>query len=418
MKLSFFLIFIFIDIYFEIINSNECPRETPLLDHTSQECTYEQYVEGVYEISNSIIKTQWLNQINQLGEQGFWYFGIDISSKGDIIIQSFIYDGINVNQKRYLYGIKNNGRSLFYLENSFTNQISINSNTNYQKFESEFLRIKLINDDENDYYLSPCFENNTIEIIDLYNNRIIGVPQAIIFGNVLIATKINSIFELNQNPKNYLFCFIGNNSPYYIVFQKLRFINVDISQSNNYEIVSSSQLKEELKVHKSLQITCIEISKYNIIQCFYINSTNYLTIGLFNEDSYDIIQSEIVEETYINETDIDCLECNFYYQCIHLKNEISILGYTLGANNHDAIYIQLKLIIYNNYYSIYELEDYLIRFKKIILKLEGKIDFDTYYYINHLKKINDNKFSLISTSEDNYQLYIFIFDLYNFHETN
>ena len=60
----------FKDIYSNIINSNECPRESPLLDQTSLECIYENYNESKHEISNSIIKNQWLNQINQLGEEG------------------------------------------------------------------------------------------------------------------------------------------------------------------------------------------------------------------------------------------------------------------------------------------------------------------------------------------------------------
>ena len=34
-------------------------------------------------------------------------------------------------------------------------------------------------------------------------------------------------------------------------------------------------------------------------------------------------------------------------------------------------------------------------------------------YTSHLKRINDNKFALASSSEDLLQLYIFIFDLYN-----
>ena len=418
MKLNFFIWFLLkiniIDIYSETI---ECPIETPLYNKYTYQCVYEAFSQGTHEISNSIIETQWLNKINQLGEYVYQYFGTDLSSKGDLIIQSFKYIYTSVDTKRYIYGIKNNGRSFFYKVNKFYNLISIDSNSNAFKYESEFFHIKLTNS-ENDYFLSPCFENFPIEIMDLYNNRIIGVPQTNLFGSTQISSKLNSVFELSKEPRTYLFCFIGNTeNPYYIIFQKFKFNNVDISQTNSYEMVSSSVIKEELKVHKALQLTCVEISKYDIIQCFYVSTTNYLTIGLFNENSYDIIQKEIFEDYYIPESEIDCLECNFYYQCIHLKNEISIFGYTLGANNHDSVYIKLKQIIYNDYLNKYELEDFLLRYDKIEIKLEGKT-FNTYYYINHLKKINDNKFSLISTSEDNFQLYVFIFELYNFHETN
>ena len=408
-----FLIIKHVDIYSETINDNECPRETPLLRKSSYQCVCEKYIKDTHEISNSIIRVQWLNKMNRLGGEITWYFGSDFTSKGDFIIQSFDYDDRNVKTKRYLYGIKNNGRALFYLRNKFSTIISIDSTSNVIKFESQFLRIKLINDDENDYFLSPCFGSYSIDMTDLNNNKIFGVNQKNLFGNVLITSKINSAFELNNEPKNYLFCFIASNSPYYISFQKFRFKNADISQSNNYEKISASQLKDELKVHKSLTITCIEISKYNLIQCFYINTNNYLTIGLFDEDSYNVIKTEKIEENKITESEISCAECNFYYQCIHLKNEISILDYTLGSSKHENMYIQLKQILYNNDISNYEVEDYLIGFNKIILKLTGILNFRTYFTANHLKKINDNKFSLVSSSDDLLQLYVFIFDLYN-----
>jgi hypothetical protein len=138
----------------ETINS-ECPKEAPLLDKNSGSCVYDSYDESINEISNSIIKIQWLNKINQIGEIKTWFIGTDFSSEGDLIIQSFIYDGDVVILERYFYGIKNNGRALFYNEeNGFTNQILINSSSTAFKFESEFIRIKLNNDDGKDYYLS------------------------------------------------------------------------------------------------------------------------------------------------------------------------------------------------------------------------------------------------------------------------
>ena len=421
MNLNNFICFIIIIkriyIYSETINNTECPREKPLLDKNLNNCTYNAFNETKYEISNNIIKIQWLNRINQIGQIKAWFIGTDFNSKGDLIIESIVYDDGELILERTYYGIRNNGRELFYdIDNGFTNEISINSTSNVNKYESEFIKIKLINNDEKDYFLSSCFENFTIDIIDFYNKRIIGIPQANIFGDVLITSKIYSVFELNKAPKTYLFCFIGYYfSYYYLSFQKFKFKNFDISQENSYEKLSSSILNDELKVHNSLIITCIEITKYNIIQCFYINVTNYLTIGLFNEDSLELIKSEIIDDTQIS-SDEEFVE--IFYQCIHLKNEISILGYFLNRTNNDYIYIQIKRISYNNYYSNYEIENYLTRFKKIKIKLEVILDFDTYYYLNHLKKINDNKFSLISSSRDFFQIYIFIFNLYNFHDTN
>ena len=282
MKLKWFIWFILIIkkmiyIFTDTNNNIECPREKPLLDKNENICIYKAFDESKYEISNNIIKIQWLNKRNQIGPVTAWFIGSDFSSKGDLLIESIAFENEKIILERNYYGIRNNGRALFYdIENGFTNEISINSTSNVNKFESVFFKIKLINNEEKVYFLSPSFEDFTIDIIDFYNRRIIGMPQAHIFGDILITTKIYSVFELAKSPKNYLFCFIGNNS--YISFQKFKFINFDISQENSYEKLLSSKLNDEIKVQKSLLITCIEITKYNLIQCFYVNTTNYLLL--------------------------------------------------------------------------------------------------------------------------------------------
>ena len=396
-------------------DDNLCPLETPLLIKNSSECVYEKFDQTKHEISNKITRTQWLNKINILGELTTWFIGIDFSSKGDLIIQSINYQKGQLLPTRYFYGIKANGRALFYVpeDNKFTNQISIISTTIYQKFESEFVLIKL-NNDEKDYYLSPCFKNNTIEIIDFYENKVIGVPQANIFGDSLCISIMYSIIQLKNENKTYMFCFIAdNNSVFYISFQKFIFKDSDLTKYNSYEKTSFSQFKPELKVHTSNTISCIEIIKYNIIQCFYLNTTNYFTLGLFDIESLDYIYSEAIDDRIfdISET----TQVDTFYQSILFKKEISILGYFLGDDK--CIYIQMKEIIYNKYFSKYEIEDYLINYKQIEIKLENVINFDTFYYLSQLKKINDNKFSLVSPMKGGKEILLFIFELYSFHDT-
>ena len=88
----------------------------------------------------------------------------------------------------------------------------------------------------------------------------------------------------------------------------------------------------------------------------------------------------------------------------------------------NSIYIQLKNLVFNNYNSTYELEDYLIKFKKIEIKYE-ETQFHSSFYISDLKKINTNRFVLFSScyfgnGELVNDLYIIAFDIYNFHDTN
>ena len=74
-----------------------------------------------------------------------------------------------------------------------------------------------LNNDEKDYYLSSCFENNTIEIVNFYENKVIGVPQANILGDSLCTSVMYSIIKLKNEEKTYMFCFIAdNNSVFYL----------------------------------------------------------------------------------------------------------------------------------------------------------------------------------------------------------
>ena len=410
----------------ETNNEYKCPRNSPLLvknveNSSNIECVCKPYDENLYSISNEIIKIQWLNKINNLGEVSTWYMGSDISSNGDLIIESFIYT-TQASPERFFYGIKSNGRSLFYdsQNDKFINQITILSNTSIPKFEFQFIKIKLINDDK-DYYLSSCFDYYSIEIIDFYNNEIYGVSLDKFFNYSEWGTKIYSIIDLENEEKTYMFCFIGKKEEnFYLSLQKFQFNNADITQSNSYNKISSTPENDQFIIHNSFQISCFEISKYNIIQCFYLNITGNYTVGLFKENDLEFIYSEIIDESPQGIGDNERLE--IFYKSINLKKEVSILAYTLNKQP-ESIFIQLKNLIYNNRYLKHELEDYLIKFKKIELKIEEVSGIYAYFTLSDLKKINNNKFVLITTpynlsTTTSYDIYIFIFDIYNFHDTN
>ena len=121
MKISYIILLytiIIVFIFSEDIISNdlECPRDTPLLNKINIECVYEYYEENKHLISNNIIKRQWLNRRNIIGVNvPTRYMNSDFSSKGDLITVSFPYNG-TATSKRYINGIKSNGRALFYDE--------------------------------------------------------------------------------------------------------------------------------------------------------------------------------------------------------------------------------------------------------------------------------------------------------------
>ena len=191
MKLYSIVWFLFIIRKFLIFSEDAnnifvCQRNTPLLviSSGSNECVYLPYNRDAHIISNEIIKIQWLNKINDIGAVRAWYMTSDTSSKGDLIIETLLYDDEHLFKDRYYYGIKSNGRPLFYdsINNKFINRLYLESTSNIVKFESIMSRIKLTNNDNKDYYISSCFERYTIDIIDFYNNQVIGISQIDVLG--------------------------------------------------------------------------------------------------------------------------------------------------------------------------------------------------------------------------------------------
>ena len=339
------LVFKIILIYSGIVNNLECSREYPLFNLEKNNCVFEVFNKTKHIISNEIILNQWLNKIIQFDISNA-YPSIESSSKKDLIIQLLFYSPLNnlyIDKQRYFYGITSNGRLLFYNQknNKFIKEKTIITNRYSVNDEYELIRIKLINGDEKDYYLS--ISSSSLEIIDFYNNAFKSIDPSILFEYKEWSTKSFNILGLNNEEKTYMFCFIGNSdSNYYLSLQKFQFNNSDISQPNSYIKIGSSSQTNEFKVYSSFTISCIEITKFNLIQCLYINNEFYLTIGHFSEDTLDFIYSEIIDNTTLpaNTQEI-------YYQIINLKNETSIIGYFLNKNS-DSIHIQIKNLMYIN----------------------------------------------------------------------
>ena len=393
----------------------ECPREYPLLINNKKECALEIYNEAKHIISNKIIKTQWLNKRIQIGEEQCWFIRMDFSSKGDLIMETNEYNKNVAINTRYFYGIKSNGRPFFYnsINNKFEEKIAIEANTNFFNYESQLIKIKLVNDDEKDYYLSCSFTECSLEIADFYNNKIVGISQKAVFGKYYWSTKLFSILELKNEKNVYLFCFIALNiSKHYVFLQKIKFYKSDLSKENSYEKIKYTESNSEYAASQSKIISCHELSVFNIIQCFYINIEKYYVLSLFDEDSLNLIKTFIIDNT--NLVFDDGIDWDYFFQSILIKDNVSVLGYILDPNSN-LIYIQIKMI---NKYKEYVLENYFLKNKKIIINKEKKYDVNSFYFISHLKKLNEDKFCLITTSKNNFDIYITIFDFYAFRNTN
>ena len=400
-----------------IFEEMECPREYPLLidNLNSKECVLE-YIDDKsnFQISNRIIKTQWMNNFIQIGEKGCSYASFTFNSKGDLIMETSIFDETSNENTKYFYGIQKNGRGLFfnsktknyYYQKTFKHEENITSSGDYYKL----INIKIQNNNEKEYYLK-CGSSNisNVEIIDLNNNSVSSIPHNTMFDTDWISDYFSTIELVSENGHNYLFTFIEDRNTFYYISKKMiKFFKEDLSQQESYEFVNIYSIElEELVPSKS--ITCIEIHIFNVIQCFYIAQFGYFTIDLFDEN-FNLINSFLIDNRPINYLSQNDLKN--YYQCIHFKKGISILGYIIDSNE-DLIYIQIKEIIN---LGGYKLEDYFALNKTIVINSEKKFKFNSNYYASNLLKMKDNQFCLITTGKSNLDLYIIIFSLYNFRE--
>ena len=212
--------------------------------------------------------------------------------------------------------------------------------------------------------------------------------------------------------KIYLFCFIvqSGDEKYYISLQKFKFFKADIE--NSFERISYTNTLENFRVALSYSITCIDFYTLNIIQCFYADINNYLTVGLFDEKNLNLINSYIIEDIPIINSDTRKIQ---FHQSLYLKKEISILAYLLDYSSN-IFYITLKEVKYK--YNKYILEDYFLTKKTIKINQNNKFSYYYYYFSSHLLKINDYKFCLTTSNYYLNELYIITFDLYSDHDIN
>ena len=266
----------------------ECPRDYPLLFTDAsggKQCSMEIYDVYDHVIFNQIIKTQWLNNRIKIGIDNCLYITFSFSSQGDLIIETNIYKYSGYDGVRYFYGIKSNGVPLF----NGNEQININSDTTLEKLESQLIKI-VLDDKEDDYYLSIC--SKSIEITILDDRQILSFSKDILFGSYPWSSKINSLIELKSENKVYFFGLIADNGgTNYVYLYKYKFLHYNFNDPNNFEKIVSSE--NTYIASPSRIISCIEISDYNIVQCFYINVDNYYIISLFNTDSLTLVQESI-----------------------------------------------------------------------------------------------------------------------------
>ena len=383
-----------------------CNRDMPINNNgkcKSIYCTKNDFENNICSIDNEIIKTQWLNNFINFNEYRFRFTGMVINDNEELILETSPEE---TNGQRLFFRLTKDGRS--YYKNNDNEEILTRSilvldddKNGVMRYESQIFLIKRNNnnlDGNKQFLVSISLYYGYMEIYDLDDNNIscskIGASE---FGNYIIFSKRGSIIELNN--KEYIYIFIGqilsdmSYRNYYLVLEKYIFYDTNINKRN----LNNSFLIEDIKSIKvcySRIVNALKTISNNII-LFYLTSNLDYKVEVLNQEL------EIQSEKYFEKIKNVYSEISIFFKCINLKENIIIFAYYKDKNNNT-----LQLFVENieennknltNMFS-FELNEY---------KFNNDIN------LNDLIKINNKRFSFVSTSFDNLELYIVLFDLYN-----
>ena len=394
--------------FFLILNKKNfskclCEKDKPILKEgecQSVYCTQDEFNNGVCKIDNDIIKTQWLNNFIDFKEYRYRFTNMVINNDGDLILETSPEE---TNGQRLFLRLKKNGE-FFFKDNDNKKIISkkievLDGGNGAMRYESQVFLIKINNSefDENKQYLvSISLYYGFMEIYDLDDNNIPFSKMSHKFHDYIIYSRKGSIIELNN--KEYLYFFLGkknNNDPSNLVIEKYSFYHNNITEENLNTYFQLNTTKE-FQIKYSRIVIAYKIESDQII-LFYINLSSTYKVEILNEDL--VVENETYFESPQNYNDEDSI----FFKSIHLKENICIFAYYTDSQKK---YPKVLLINITDNQFIYMSDIYL---KEYI----GSNESNTDPLLNDLVKINDKRFSLISSSENRLSLYITLFDLYN-----
>ena len=412
-KLFYIIIFIFILHIIKTEKPIECPKDKPILISGNCELTNcpdsSQCI-----IANSIIKTQWLNNIRIIGEFKYRYINFASSSENDMIVETTCH---LVSNRRILYGLKTDGTP--YFTDRITQKATsfyIKDLNNYykEKLEADALIIKISGTLNNgkEYFMSISKLGCNAEIFD--------------FDNYIVYYKSVRKFTLIQNIKSlrhafiplkssnakyyYLFGFIGdndNNNVDKIYFQKHIFgiISNFTKVSTLTPLFNTTNINFIYRANAyGKEVSCFQ-TENELIICFFLtkeyNNSSYKCYFNFIKYENNLTDSKVktIESTIIDE--------DLFNKCIHLKGEVGIFASYSTKNN--IIYPYFFVFEYDNEIDK-NFKNYLTTTNSTII-LE-KPNFNYNLLLNDIVKINENKTIFSSTLENKEILYIVAFSFF------
>ena len=415
-------------------------------------CTEEEFSTGKCIKDNNIIKTQWLNNIIKFGDKTR-FSKMAKYSNGDIVAIAKAEDYPN----SYFYGLKENGRPLFFIggkENPYNKLNSTSSNynpfqysnnmynwNNYNNYnkqseEGEILAIKIgadkIGADNEEYIINFQRLDCNYELYDFDNNYIYNAQSSLIFGiydppktlnyiNYIIGSIRGSLFNLknsqnfiyagifrkynyNYNTNNNEFNYYNFNYNYnnYLILYKMLLTTKDQINNYNYNLNSmpTSIVKKYSKAIEAYgnMTSCFQTEGGAHILCFYIHS---LTEKKYKIITYSLELDKLKPELIITSNIIDE---NIFFKCIFYEAEKGIFIYYDKIDNKGPY----PIILFRE-----KRAEEIKEWDKELIKVEiNSYIFNTNLNFNDIIKLSKKYICFSSISTDKEILYIVLLNIF------
>ena len=398
-QISFLEIIIF-SINLKEILLTSCEYDTPILRSGNCDggCTPEQIEDNNCNVNNTIIQTQYLNNMIQFSPGVLKYVDITTTLKGDLLATSSDDSQKNI---RYFYGLKQNGRG--YFKDKTTNkEISSYSLTNAQirNYESFIFTIILNDTEDNNEYLINISKDaaTNLELYDFNNDIIYEKVLSEFFHTNSVICMRASVIKISDSDYNYILGIIafnyGNNGigiPYFLLV-KFLFYSKDIANNDPIEKI------ERTISSNSRMVSCFETDK-KYIMCFYQNVSYNYAIGVYDNN--------LNNKTFLSIHENGSRDEKVFFKSIHFIGEAGVFGYYITNTNQESnLYIQFKKYDEtSNTISDYFVSNPLIKIDKVGNLSDG-------IQTNDIIKISNSKFCFSTYNSENTRFYVIIINNY------
>ena len=324
-------------------------------------------------------------------------------------------------------------------------------------YDTSLLKVHYFYDNNNLCYINTISNSNGVLFFEYFGNKknvryLYGLNSTtgreILFNNKnilqinfnYISTYHESIIINYENNENYIFTF----SPEYCEFININTLNYTYKVSDNF--IFFNQLKQASYRNKIIKL---RNNNYflSIAGKSLIGSYLYLSIFNFNSDSitgFSKIRGNDIASDYLNTT--ECFQTEMgYIECIYNRNSV-ILQNILKINIYDInliekgseyladikdstfnkiIYLKREIGAYIYFDKITNvpkmqvkyLDNFILKnqfgFTYIQLNGNGVYTLNSHLFLSDGIKINDNKLSVIFTSNDLTHILVCLFEMYN-----